>query len=614
MKKIINYLGQLKGQKKLTKTQLYLSSFGVLLFLTLITFIPLLNSPLNKNQNINKSNAATTTFYVSDASGNDAWSGLLDAPNQTNTDGPFKTLARAQTAMRNSSTIKTTTIRAGTYSLAGTNISLNWQDAGETWIPYQNETVIIDGGSSGYIRGIGASNMTFEGLTFSNMGSDPNGLAMDFNDSGHTIRWNTFLNCKANCIGGGAFSNSVVDSNIINGADIGITIWYGASNNRITHNFIQNATEEGIIIATGAGDPPASNNLIDRNSLKNTCSANANGVGTDDCGSIYLQDTPHTSTGNQITNNFIDGNGGYTTQSTTLIDNWSKAIYLDWYASYVVVSGNICRGCGEFGFQNHGGDHDTITNNIFDLSSGGSETGFYQTISPSFGMNGNTFTNNIIYSSSAFNNPLWASGIAQTDAPLTNNTNLYYSATNAQIPNTVIPDTNPQYANPQFTNPSAGDYSIPASSAAYSLINWQTIPTDQGPLPNPFISPSPTNTPAPTLTPTPIASPTPTSTFTPTPSPAIDRTPPSVTITFPVNNSTVSRNSNVTITANASDNIGVIKVDFLINNSLKCTDTTSPYSCAWKVPNVKNAQYTLTAKAYDAAGNNASNSINVAAK
>lgn len=118
---------------------------------------------------------------------------------------------------------------------------------------------------------------------------------------------------------------------------------------------------------------------------------------------------------------------------------------------------------------------------------------------------------------------------------------------------------------------------------------------------------------SPSATPTPANSPAPTSVPTPTPS-SSDTTPPTVTITSPVNGGTVSRHSNVTITTSASDNVGVTKVEFYINNTLKFTDTTSPYSYVWSVPNSRNVQYTLTAKAYDTVGNNSSNSVNVTAK
>lgn len=53
---------------------------------------------------------------------------------------------------------------------------------------------------------------------------------------------------------------------------------------------------------------------------------------------------------------------------------------------------------------------------------------------------------------------------------------------------------------------------------------------------------------------------------------------PTVSITNPANGAIVARKSTVTITATASDNVGVTRVDFLVNGALQCSDTTAPYS------------------------------------
>src|SRR5436309_9088743 len=63
------------------------------------------------------------SYYVSGTNGNDSWSGTSADPDSGNTDGPFKTLARAQSAMRASSTIKTVNIRGGIYSIQLTNLT-----------------------------------------------------------------------------------------------------------------------------------------------------------------------------------------------------------------------------------------------------------------------------------------------------------------------------------------------------------------------------------------------------------------------------------------------------------------------------------------------------------
>lgn len=125
----------------------------------------------------------------------------------------------------------------------------------------------------------------------------------------------------------------------------------------------------------------------------------------------------------------------------------------------------------------------------------------------------------------------------------------------------------------------------------------------------------PTPTPTPTdIPPTPTETPIPpTSTPTPTPTPP-DTTSPTVSITAPTNNGTVTRNKPYTITASATDNRGVIQVIFKIGTTTLCTDTATPYICVWNVPAPKNTNYTLSATASDLAGNTATHTISVTAK
>jgi hypothetical protein len=80
-----------------------------------------------------------------------------------------------------------------------------------------------------------------------------------------------------------------------------------------------------------------------------------------------------------------------------------------------------------------------------------------------------------------------------------------------------------------------------------------------------------------------------------------DTTPPTVSITAPANGATVS--GTVSVTATASDNVGVTKVEFYLDGALQSTDTTSPYAWSWDSTTASNASHTLTAKAYDAALN-----------
>jgi len=83
--------------------------------------------------------------------------------------------------------------------------------------------------------------------------------------------------------------------------------------------------------------------------------------------------------------------------------------------------------------------------------------------------------------------------------------------------------------------------------------------------------------------------------------PATDTTPPTVSITAPATGATVS--GTVTVTASASDNIGVTKVEFSVDGILKSTDAASPYTYVWNTATVANGSHALLAKASDAAGN-----------
>ena len=88
-----------------------------------------------------------------------------------------------------------------------------------------------------------------------------------------------------------------------------------------------------------------------------------------------------------------------------------------------------------------------------------------------------------------------------------------------------------------------------------------------------------------------------------------DTTPPAVTITSPVNGSTVS--GAVTVSASATDNASVARVELYANGTLIGSDTAAPWNFSWNTTTVPNGLYTLTAKACDAAGNTATSSVSV---
>ncbi len=83
-----------------------------------------------------------------------------------------------------------------------------------------------------------------------------------------------------------------------------------------------------------------------------------------------------------------------------------------------------------------------------------------------------------------------------------------------------------------------------------------------------------------------------------------DITPPSVVLTAPTDGATVS--GAITISATASDNVGVAGLQFLLDGvSLGSEDTTAPYSFSWDPSTVSNGLHSLSARARDAAGNSA---------
>jgi hypothetical protein len=83
--------------------------------------------------------------------------------------------------------------------------------------------------------------------------------------------------------------------------------------------------------------------------------------------------------------------------------------------------------------------------------------------------------------------------------------------------------------------------------------------------------------------------------------PPPDTTPPAVSITAPANGATVS--GAITVTASASDNIGVVGVRFFLDGALAADDTSAPYAVPWDTTGASHGSHTLTAIARDAAGN-----------
>ncbi len=88
-----------------------------------------------------------------------------------------------------------------------------------------------------------------------------------------------------------------------------------------------------------------------------------------------------------------------------------------------------------------------------------------------------------------------------------------------------------------------------------------------------------------------------------------DTAAPVVTITAPAANASVM--GTVTVSAGATDNVGVTNVKFYLDGTLVKTDVQAPYQNEWKTTEAANGSHILSAVATDQAGNAATSSVTV---
>jgi GH18 family chitinase len=86
-----------------------------------------------------------------------------------------------------------------------------------------------------------------------------------------------------------------------------------------------------------------------------------------------------------------------------------------------------------------------------------------------------------------------------------------------------------------------------------------------------------------------------------------DTTPPTVSLTSSSTN--VTSAGSITLTANASDNVGVTRVEFYRGATKLGEDPTSPYTQSLSLSSADNGTLALSAKAFDAAGNTVTSSV-----
>ena len=88
-----------------------------------------------------------------------------------------------------------------------------------------------------------------------------------------------------------------------------------------------------------------------------------------------------------------------------------------------------------------------------------------------------------------------------------------------------------------------------------------------------------------------------------------DTTPPTLGISYPYNNSTVSGSVGVSVIA--SDNVGVTRVQYYVDGALIATSNAAPWGITWNTAQFSPGSHGLLAIAYDAAGNSGGGAITV---
>jgi phosphatidylinositol-3-phosphatase len=80
-----------------------------------------------------------------------------------------------------------------------------------------------------------------------------------------------------------------------------------------------------------------------------------------------------------------------------------------------------------------------------------------------------------------------------------------------------------------------------------------------------------------------------------------DHKAPRVSVTAPTGGQTVA--ATTALGASASDNVGVVRVEWWVDGAKAASNSSAPWQASWNSASVANGAHTMTAKAFDAAGN-----------
>lgn len=269
-------------------------------------------------------NRGPRAFYL-DSGGDDQNNGL-------SADHAFRSFERARSAARLADGPRTVFV-SGNFTLAAP-FDLGPADASTIWRPRPHSVAAITavpGTAVGFrIRDTGRvtiSGFQFHGFADSAIfGSNSGHLVITNNRISETLstRWS-----QAAIHLTGSVPDAIISGNVIDGADY-----------------------DGILVDTGAVSD-VSRLTIEGNIVRHTCRKIL------DCGAIHINDRGQRSRGSVIARNRITDFGPP--------DTAGRGIYLDDWASYVLVHDNCIVGPGRYAFQIHAGGNNMIRRNTVDL-------------------------------------------------------------------------------------------------------------------------------------------------------------------------------------------------------------------------------------------------------
>jgi hypothetical protein len=179
---------------------------------------------------------------------------------------------------------------------------------------------------------------------------------------------------------------------------------------------------------------------------------------------------------------------------------------------------------------------------------------------------------------------------------------------------------------PQFADRANRDYRLSPLSPCLPVVSYDTAAlllgavVDPVPTPEPTVEPTPDASPTPTPTPEPAPAPTEPTAPAPSPQPETGTSSGDTTTTDPINLPPMVRltapigttSTTLKMAAEASDDHGVVKVEFYVDGKRRATDYSAPYAASWKAPrSLAGSTHKVAAKAYDASGLAATDTVAV---